>query len=298
MCIIVAIPQGKQVTKQTLKRCWDNNPHGGGFMYSDGKKVIVEKEMSSFKRYCKALMNARANFDTSFVLHFRISTHGKINETNCHPFLANKNLGFANNGIIYAAPTSDNFSDTYMFNEAILKHLPTNFLTNNAYVSLIAQYIGSGSKLAFLNTKGEITIINEKAGVWDNGVWYSNTGYKATNYFDYGGTKVASFSYGVAKPIYTQSKLELSTTKKESDNKVVDKSDVENQVNHDCIDCGDTYSQEELDWYGNPKKFHSCDYCGCSLATSSERMNGCCNYCFNAITNESETDWLGYKRKY
>jgi hypothetical protein len=56
MCIIVAIPQGKKISKQVVKRCWENNPHGGGFMYSDGKKVIVEKEMSSFKRYCKALI--------------------------------------------------------------------------------------------------------------------------------------------------------------------------------------------------------------------------------------------------
>ncbi len=39
MCIIAAIPQGQQITKGTLKRCWENNPHGGGFMYSDGSKV-------------------------------------------------------------------------------------------------------------------------------------------------------------------------------------------------------------------------------------------------------------------
>ncbi|NDB86247.1 MAG: hypothetical protein EB127_26655, partial [Alphaproteobacteria bacterium] len=71
MCIIVAIPQGKQVTKQTLKRCWDNNPHGGGFMYSNGNKVIVNKEMVSFKKYWKAFTQAKENHDTAFVCHFR-----------------------------------------------------------------------------------------------------------------------------------------------------------------------------------------------------------------------------------
>jgi len=53
MCIIAAIPQGQQISKSILKRCWENNPHGGGFMYSDGNKVIIEKEMVSFKKYWK-----------------------------------------------------------------------------------------------------------------------------------------------------------------------------------------------------------------------------------------------------
>ena len=292
MCIIVAIPQGKQVTKQTLKRCWDNNPHGGGFMYSNSNKVIVNKEMASFKKYWKAFTQAKENHDTSFVCHFRISTHGKINETNCHPFLVNKNLGFAHNGIIYAAPKSDNFSDTYMFNEAILKHLPNNFLTNTAHVSLISQYIGSGSKLAFLNTKGEITIINDKAGVWDDGVWYSNTGYKAMNYFDYGGTKVGSINTYQAKPLtYTQNQLSFPS-KESVPTKVDDK------INHDCIDCGDAFAYDEKDWYGNPKKPIKCEYCGESCNTSGERLNGVCTHCFDIMNDESINDWLGYRRKY
>lgn len=292
MCIIVAIPQGKQVTKQTLKRCWDNNPHGGGFMYSNGNKVIVNKEMASFKKYWKAFTQAKDNYDTSFVCHFRISTHGKINETNCHPFLVNKNLGFAHNGIIYAAPKSDNFSDTYMFNEAILKHLPNTFLTNTAHVSLISQYIGSGSKLAFLNTKGEITIINDKAGVWDDGVWYSNTGYKAMNYFDYGGTKVGAITTYQAKPLtYTQN--QIAFPKKESETAKVDDS-----VNHDCVDCGDAFAYDEKDWYGNAKKAIKCEYCGESCNTSGERLNGVCTHCFDIMNDESINDWLGYRRKY
>ena len=292
MCIIVAIPQGKQVTKQTLKRCWDNNPHGGGFMYSNGNKVIVNKEMASFKKYWKAFTQAKDNYDTSFVCHFRISTHGKINETNCHPFLVNKNLGFAHNGIIYAAPKSDNFSDTYMFNEAILKHLPNTFLTNTAHVSLISQYIGSGSKLAFLNTKGEITIINDKAGVWDDGVWYSNTGYKAMNYFDYGGTKVGAIKTYQAKPLtYTQN--QLSFPPKESEPTKVD-----DKINHDCVDCGDAFAYDEKDWYGNPKKAIKCEYCGESCNTSGERLNGVCTHCFDIMNDESINDWLGYRRKY
>jgi glutamine amidotransferase len=294
MCIIVAIPQGKAVSKSTLKRCWDNNPHGGGFMYTNGNKVVVHKEMASFKKYWKAYSSAKETTNSPMVCHFRISTHGKINETNCHPFLVSKNLGFVHNGIIYNAPKSENFSDTYMFNEAILKHLPTNFLNNTAHVSLIANYIGTGSKLAFLNLKGEITIINEKAGVWDDGVWYSNSGYKAYNYFDYGGTKVGSVTTFQPK----QSNIPFPTTPQKKEDKIESRGD--DCKNHDCIDSdvsAKPFVYDELDWYGNPKKHMGCDYCGTSLATSGERINGCCTNCFDIMNDESINDWLGYKKR-
>lgn len=212
MCIIVAIPANKDVSKATLKRCWDNNPHGGGFMYSDNGKVVTYKEMDSFKNYWKELCKARLYFRKSgFVCHFRISTHGKINEENCHPFLVNRALGFAHNGIIYSAPKSNDYSDTYMFNEVILKKLPSGFLSNQPILSLIRSYIGSGSKLAFLNGSGIISIVNEKAGVWDNGVWYSNTGYKKVDYFDYGGTKVSNISDVKQKTLFEDCSIPTKT---------------------------------------------------------------------------------------
>lgn len=215
MCIIVAIPTNKDISKATLKRCWDNNPHGGGFMYANNGNVVTFREMYSFNRYWKELCKARLLFRKSgFVCHFRISTHGKINEDNCHPFLVNKSLGFAHNGIIYSAPKSEDYSDTYMFNEVILKKLPSGFLSNPSIVSLIRSYIGSGSKLAFLNGSGIISIVNEKSGKWDNGVWYSNSGYKKLDYFDYGGTKVKYINSGKQKSIFddydVSSKVNLS----------------------------------------------------------------------------------------
>lgn len=270
MCIIAAIPAGKQISKETLNRCWQNNPHGGGFMYSDGKKVVTHKEMSSFKRYWKAFVAAKeAHQNSGFVCHFRISTHGKINETNCHPFLINQQLGFAHNGIIYAAPNSNDYSDTYMFNEVILKNLPKNFLANTAIVSMIAEYIGRGSKLAFLNWKGDISLVNEKAGTWDDGIWYSNSGYKAANYFDYGGTKSTSV-YGTAA-VNTTAKTTAYTapakTKKFSD-------------------CELPFPKPYQSYRTSDTMPPTCEFCAEHLVTSSERINGVCNHCFQEILEE------------
>jgi glutamine amidotransferase len=196
MCIIASIPSQSIIEKSTLKRCWENNPHGGGFMYTDGKKVQVVKEMSSFKRYWKEFLRLREEFPQStFVCHFRISTHGKINEDNCHPFLVNDKLGFVHNGIIRNAPISSDYSDTYMFNETILKNLPNNFQSNLAIMSLVREYIGSGSKLCFLSNDNKVTYVNKEAGQFDNnGVWFSNGGYKEFKYYDAGGTKVTHYN--------------------------------------------------------------------------------------------------------
>jgi len=298
MCIIAAIPQGQQISKSILKRCWENNPHGGGFMYSDGNKVIIEKEMQSFKRYWKKFHEAKQHYQSSsFICHFRISTHGKINEVNCHPFHVNKGLGFCHNGIIYNAPKSDNFSDTYMFNEAILKQLPNTFLKNDAQVKLIEQYIGNGSKLAFLNSKSEITIINENAGVWDDGVWYSNTGYKATKYFDYGGTKVGSIQPTTwGKPYVTQSLFpETKPAKVEPK-----KREVYECCDDDAFNNGynNVYSTDmDLDYYGNPRKRVVCDFCGVGVHTSWELLNECCSNCYQDMLEHDRSDWMGIKAK-
>ena len=207
MCIIALIPQQKQISKATLKRCWENNQHGGGFMFTDGKRVHTHKEMSSFKRYWNNFIDARNKYPKSvFVCHFRISTHGKINEDNCHPFKVNDKLGFAHNGIIRNAPTSSDYSDTYMFNVSILQHLPSNFLSNKSIIALIKEYIGSGSKLAFLSHDNKYTIVNESAGQWDeNGVWFSNGGYKEVKYYDRGGTRVGTYGQSWGTSAYNTS---------------------------------------------------------------------------------------------
>lgn len=281
MCIIIAVPSGKNVSKQTIKRCWQNNPDGGGFMYNKDSKVKVFKELNSFNRYYKEYTRAKEeNGKSAFVLHFRISTHGVINETNCHPFLVSPSLGFAHNGIISAAPYSKNFSDTFMFNETILKQLPSGFLGKKVYTDLLTNYIGYGSKLAFLDFKGNITLVNESAGVWDEGIWYSNKGYNYAKYYDVGGTKVGGhFGEGSKKGIHSTAVNYVPLQK-------------EIKYNYpQQIDKHPTF--EEFKSAITPK----CEECGCNLITSQERANYHCADCFEKIVDSplsrGERDILG-----
>jgi len=193
MCIAILNTKGL-ISKKTLKNCWENNPDGAGLAYPEAGAMKTYKELKDFKSFYKHYADVRTRLpdNVNMLIHFRIATHGKINETNCHPFLINKNTAFIHNGVISNSKmgTSPDFSDTYLFNQTILKKLQSNFIANEAILNLLASYIG-GSKLVFLNGNNEWSIVNEKSGIWDKDNWFSNTSYEEDMYYgcymgDYG----------------------------------------------------------------------------------------------------------------
>lgn len=179
MCIAILNTAGT-IKQKTFKHCWDNNPDGGGIAYPKDGKIKIIKEMKSYNEFYKQYKTVREeNPKVNILIHFRIATHGKINETNCHPFLVNKSLGFIHNGMIYGKglSVSNEFSDTYLFNQTILKTLPQNFLKNEAILKLLEEYIGY-SKIVFLDGKNNWAILNEESGHWNGNNWFSNDSYK------------------------------------------------------------------------------------------------------------------------
>lgn len=182
MCIAVHQPPGKIIDQNTLENCWDNNPDGAGFMYATKGKIVVFKEMHSFQRfwnaYSAAMSGAAQGKDV--VLHFRISTGGKIDRANCHPHRVHDDLAFVHNGIL-AYPSSKKFSDTVLFNKDILQGLPKDFLESSEILHLIEMAAGT-DKLVFLDSTGFVVILNKGLGVEDNGIWYSNRAYAYASY--------------------------------------------------------------------------------------------------------------------
>lgn len=178
MCIAI-LNTANLIDKNTLKTCWNNNNDGAGLLYPERNKVHVFKELKSFKVFYREYVSVRNRLpEANILIHFRISTHGKVNETNCHPFLVNEKLGFIHNGIINSEhlPISPDFSDTYLFNQIILKKLPANFIDSEAVLSLLEKYIGY-SKIIFLDSKNNWQILNENSGIWNGENWYSNSSY-------------------------------------------------------------------------------------------------------------------------
>ncbi len=177
MCIAIYKPKDTKISQATLQECFRSNPDGAGFMYASNKELVMEKGFFTFNDFWKAY---KKHEKKQAVLHFRIKTHGAIDEANCHPFLVNSSLGFVHNGVISGFGVGDQ-SDTSHFNDEIIKPLVSKWgnlsLFQPAMKSLIEARIGY-SKLIFLDRHGNYDIFNESKGIWDNNVWYSNSSYK------------------------------------------------------------------------------------------------------------------------
>jgi hypothetical protein len=257
MCIAILNTKGVTLKKELLKNCWENNTDGAGMLYTKDGQMQVFKEMKSFDTFYKEYSRVRKQLTkNNIVLHFRISTHGKVNKTNCHPFLVSETLGFVHNGMIYDVPTSKDYSDTYMFNEEVLKNLKDDFEYNETMLDMLESFIGLGSKLVFLNSNDDFAIVNESAGHWNLNCWFSNSSYKQVNsWVDYGGTKVnkSLFGFGSYSPGKTYSSPGTSSG-----------------ANKSSLDLYDDWKQEGQQY---------CECCDINLYGINEINRGVCEWC-------------------
>ncbi len=182
MCIIAVIPKKTIPPKEeTLRKCWDSNPHRAGFMYVTKEGIQIHK-FKKFKDFYRSFSKFHIDHGdkSPFVIHMRYATHGAVNKENTHPFRVSDKVAFCHNGVIHKhkKEATDKKSDTRVFNETILAELDDDALLYNPSISkLLGDYIGK-SKLVFLNTKGQANIVNADLGDWVDGVWYSNEYYK------------------------------------------------------------------------------------------------------------------------
>jgi len=177
MCIAIYKPEGKEIERETLERCYNVNPDGAGYMFHKNDKLYVKKGFFSFKDFWQSYRRDKLK---ECVIHFRIKTHGPINKDNCHPYMVNDKFAFVHNGIISGYNAADK-SDTWLFNEDVIQPFVNKWgnlgLFEDPIKKLIENRIGY-SKLIFMDNQGNTKIFNEDKGYWDNGVWYSNGGYK------------------------------------------------------------------------------------------------------------------------
>ena len=184
MCIAIYKPHTRNLTRDTLQRCFNRNPDGCGFTYlqksKDGRVYLKIKKTMSFDVFYRQYTRATKNHpDSPFVIHFRVGTHGVKTKYNCHPFRVDASHTFIHNGIMHAMPACKraNKSDTQVFNQLFLRQLPDGWFGSDIIGALLAGFIGANNKLIILNINGSVRIINEKAGTWEDGIWYSNKSY-------------------------------------------------------------------------------------------------------------------------
>ena len=205
MCIIVAKEKGVQLpTKNTLKKCFENNSDGAGLMYVKDNKVIIEKGFMSFGDFWHKIKSLKREFnsdltDKALVMHFRIGTHGENDKATTHPFPISGNasdlratyfetdIAMAHNGIMSSYNYDKVLSDTQSFIKdyvSVFKELNKNFIKNERVVNLITQNANiKSNKLCFLDKDENIYWYGDK--VIDNGIIYSNSTFKSERYTNY-----------------------------------------------------------------------------------------------------------------
>lgn len=198
MCIALYVPNTRSISKDRLKRCYQSNPDGCGFMWSCNDNLYIRKGCWTFDEFYSLWHLAAYKIypNSGFVIHFRTATSGKKEKDKCHPFRVNDNLAFVHNGNLFEFSESfpayqkdeQSLSDTQGFNRDILQKLPDGFLNDVKIKNALEGYcISNFSKMIFMDNKGHVNIINEQAGQWEDGIFYSNGGIEDYTGYGYSG---------------------------------------------------------------------------------------------------------------
>lgn len=186
MCLAVYKPAGISPDWDALETGMSYNADGAGFAVAVDGQLIVQKGFFKFIDFKKAL---EPFGEHAAIIHFRISTHGMINQANCHPFdmrsfgdSGGTPLAVIHNGMFFEA-ANDNpaFSDTWHICRDILHPLwlnDANYFNRREFIEIGDMMVGRSNKLVFLNANGEHAIWGEGNGHWYKGVWWSNHSYE------------------------------------------------------------------------------------------------------------------------
>ena len=191
MCLLTYMPDTVTLSYERASKSAINNPDGFGFAIHTGKTILTDHDMD-FNKLWDRFDTARKVQPGPALFHFRIATHGEIDTSNCHPFYIGDRTDsvVAHNGMLpIAVPHGEPRSDTRLFAELVLPScggVPR--LDDLEFYRELSEW-STGSKLVILTTdpdaKYDAYIVNEKAGHWDAGVWWSNSSYVPYTYKPY-----------------------------------------------------------------------------------------------------------------
>lgn len=189
MCLAIYKPKNRQIIVKRLREAYEANPDGCGLLFSVNGNLSALKGCYDFDTFYKNYLIAISH-SQDVVIHFRTASSGAISDENCHPFFVDKDLAFVENGNLFELTNffesyQDNKTDVIRFNDRILKKLPCDFLRNVEIRPALEKYCQVNfTKMIFMESSGKVNILNEQAGEWVDGCWYSNGGIE--NYIGYG----------------------------------------------------------------------------------------------------------------
>jgi hypothetical protein len=193
MCLLTFCPAGIMPDEDALLHGAVFNDDGHGYAVVDiaGSRIITGRGSDAFEMI-EEFSAIRARFlDGPALFHSRYATDGAVNLLNVHPFevAGDPRTVLAHNGIMPLRPAKgDPRSDTRLVAE---KWIPAAYGTLRRRRARVAfeRWLTPWNKVVLLTVDRRFRghaedhgdhafILNESAGTWDKGIWYSNDGYK------------------------------------------------------------------------------------------------------------------------
>ena len=191
MCIICVSKSGIfQPDESTIRTMFHHNPHGAGYMFARGGRVIIHKGFMNPDDYLRAIREEHFTAADSVVYHFRISTQAGVNPEMTHPFpLSNQpgrlrrleqscRIGVAHNGIIRLTsdPNNKRYSDTAIFVADYLSQILHTRADLRDRRKLSVVYQLAQSKFAIMDGGGYVATVG--AFIQERGLLFSNGSYR------------------------------------------------------------------------------------------------------------------------
>jgi len=185
MCLLTFLPEGVMPDPDALRRGAERNPDGHGLAIVAGDRLIVRRGMSSNTMIDKMVRLRQHHLDGPALFHSRLATHGRRTLANCHPFPVggDRRTVLAHNGIL-PRQVQPGRADTRSDTRIAAEEFPTRF--GPAHLARVRhrleQWITPFNKIVILTVDPghprQAYILNEHAGTWHDGAWYSNHDYQ------------------------------------------------------------------------------------------------------------------------
>ncbi len=197
MCMLTFLPPNTTPDLDALACGAEFNDDGHGFAIVTADQIIVRHGLDSAEMIV-AFDELRDQHPSGPALfHSRFATHGTCDVDNCHPFPINHDTRtmLAHNGILprrVQPKRGDRRSDTRIAAEDFLPRKGYDAWDDPLAQRDLARWLGPDNKLVVLTIdpryREHAYLINEDAGIWEHGIWYSNADYQGYTHVVVGAT--------------------------------------------------------------------------------------------------------------
>lgn len=202
MCVIIQRNPGVILPEEKIWSATQVNSDGYGISFIDRGRIETIKEYPTGGNKPELILKRLQDApDIPAYVHLRFRTAGKTNTENCHPFTVltkdthGLDVQFMHNGTMTEFSGDKDYSDTYCFNESILKPLLANFqlgkkvdgdedtgiLEDPVVFHILQKYAGAGGVFTLYDSDDRYMIINQQNGTTfkdENGKeWWASNSY-------------------------------------------------------------------------------------------------------------------------